>query len=61
MFYKGIWYARESGYFTEAREMVLKSRECILKIYGEESEESLASSAMLASIYRLDGMWEKAE
>jgi hypothetical protein len=32
-----------------------------LEIFGEEGEESLASSAMLALAYRLEGWWEEAE
>ncbi|CAG8902930.1 unnamed protein product [Penicillium egyptiacum] len=61
LLYRGAWYAQESGYITEFREMASKSRKYRLKIFGEESEETLNSTAILAEAYSLEGWWEKAE
>jgi hypothetical protein len=41
--------------------MASKSREQRMKILGEEHQEALASTEMLAKGYWLEGRWEEAE
>jgi hypothetical protein len=41
--------------------MALISRECRLEFSGEESEETLHSTAILAAAYSLEGRWDKGE
>ncbi|KGO56393.1 Tetratricopeptide-like helical [Penicillium expansum] len=61
LLYKGAWYARESGNITESRDMASKSRKERVLMFGLEGEHTLNSTAMLASVYRLEGRWEEAE
>ncbi|KAJ5532209.1 hypothetical protein N7494_008761 [Penicillium frequentans] len=61
LLYRGAWYAQELGYITESREMASRSRKFRLKYLGEESEEALASTGILAEAYRFEGRWEEAE
>ncbi|KAJ6084179.1 hypothetical protein N7486_010979 [Penicillium sp. IBT 16267x] len=61
LLYKGAWYAQESGYFAEMREMASKSREYRQKTGGAEDKDTLASTAMLATAYQLEGQWDEAE
>jgi tetratricopeptide (TPR) repeat protein len=59
--YRGAWYAQESGLLAESSEMASRSRDCRMKLFGEEGEETLDSSEMLAVAYLLEGWWEEAE
>ncbi|KAJ5414716.1 hypothetical protein N7509_001343 [Penicillium cosmopolitanum] len=61
LLYNGAWYATESGNIADAREMALNSRKQRVKIKGEEDEESLSSTEMLAMAYLHEGRWEEAE
>ncbi|KAJ5810431.1 uncharacterized protein N7503_002649 [Penicillium pulvis] len=61
LLYRGAWYAQELGYITESREMASRSRKFRLEILGKESEETIASTAMLAGAYCFEGRWEEAE
>ena len=61
LLYRGAWYASESGNALDMREIALKSREQRMQLFGEQDEECLESSAMLATVYRLEGQWGKAE
>ncbi|KAJ6109292.1 hypothetical protein N7486_001526 [Penicillium sp. IBT 16267x] len=61
LLYRGAWYAQESGNITESRDMASKSRRERVKMFGLEGEQTLDSTAMLASVYRLEGRWEEAE
>ena len=61
LLYKGAWYAQESGKIAESRDMASKSREERLLLFSLEDEQTLDSTAMLASIYCFEGRWEEAE
>ncbi|KAJ5655131.1 hypothetical protein N7507_007081 [Penicillium longicatenatum] len=61
LLYRGAWYALESGSIAEVREMASKSLKYRMKLLGADHEEALASTAMLAEGYSLEGLWEKAE
>ncbi|KAJ5644831.1 hypothetical protein N7507_010842 [Penicillium longicatenatum] len=61
LLYRGAWYAQESGHIAESREMASKSREYRQKTYGTDDESTLASTAILADAYRLEGRWKEAE
>ncbi|KAJ5901577.1 hypothetical protein N7495_002105 [Penicillium taxi] len=61
LLYRGAWYSQERGHIAESKEMALKSREERLASFGARAEETLDSSAMLATVYRLEGMWKEAE
>ncbi|KAJ6103649.1 hypothetical protein N7486_003871 [Penicillium sp. IBT 16267x] len=61
LLYKGAWYARESGNLEESREMASKSRREHVLMFSLEGEQTLNSTAMVASVYRLEGRWEEAE
>jgi hypothetical protein len=58
---KGAWYASQSGILAGAREMASKSRKEIVRLLGEEHEDVLNSTAILARAWSLEGRWEKAE
>ncbi len=55
LLYRGAWYAALSGIIADAREMASKSRKQRVILLGDEDEEYLESTAMLATAYRLDG------
>lgn len=59
--YNGAWYALESGNITDAKDMASKSRQQRIKLLDAENEETLASTAMLARVYLLEGQWVEAE
>jgi tetratricopeptide (TPR) repeat protein len=59
--YRGAWYARQCGNISDSREMAYASRKERMKIDGAENKDTLASTAMLAVAYRLEGRWEEAE
>jgi tetratricopeptide (TPR) repeat protein len=61
LLYKGAWYARMCGNILDSREMASKSRNERVKMSGAEDEETLASTAMLAEVYRFEGRWKEAE
>ncbi|KAJ5819454.1 hypothetical protein N7474_005045 [Penicillium riverlandense] len=61
LLFKGAWYAQESGNITDAREMASKSRKQRVRLLGVTDGEALDSTAMLATAYRLGGLWEEAE
>ncbi|KAL3455044.1 P-loop containing nucleoside triphosphate hydrolase protein [Aspergillus heterothallicus] len=61
LLYRGAWYALQSGNIADAREMASKSHKQRLKLLGAEAKETLASTAILAEAYSLEGRWEKAK
>ncbi|KAJ5733743.1 hypothetical protein N7493_002529 [Penicillium malachiteum] len=61
LLYRGAWYAQESGNMAESMVMACKSRRERVLMFGLEDKETLASTAMLASVYRLEGRWGEAE
>ncbi|KAJ5034825.1 hypothetical protein NUH16_006270 [Penicillium rubens] len=61
LLYNGAWYAQVSGNIAESRDMASKSRRERVIMFGLEDEQTLNSTAMLASVYRLEGRWEEAE
>ncbi|KAL6228890.1 hypothetical protein BDW75DRAFT_246232 [Aspergillus navahoensis] len=61
LLYRGAWYASTSGNIADAKEMASKSHKQRLKLLGAQAEEALASTAMLAEAYSLEGRWDEAE
>ncbi|KAJ6013114.1 hypothetical protein N7522_003469 [Penicillium canescens] len=61
LLYRGAWYASQSGNIADVREMASMSRNQRMILFGEEHEEVLDSTSMLATAYRLEGRWEQAE
>jgi tetratricopeptide (TPR) repeat protein len=61
LLYRGAWYASQSGNIADARDMASKSHKQRLKLLGAQAEEALASTAMLAEAYALEGRWDEAE
>ncbi|KAJ5737346.1 uncharacterized protein N7483_002471 [Penicillium malachiteum] len=61
LLYRGAWYAWQSGNIADTREMAARSREQRMILLGQEHEEALNSTGMLAIAYWLDGRWEEAE
>ncbi|OOQ85866.1 TPR domain protein [Penicillium brasilianum] len=61
LLYKGAWYAQESGNIAESVDMAYKSRKEMASLFGSEDEQTLDGSVILASAYRLQGAWKKAE
>ncbi|KAJ5324219.1 hypothetical protein N7476_002819 [Penicillium atrosanguineum] len=61
LLYRGAWYASESGNIADVREMASKSRKQRVISLGAEDKETLASTAMLAKAYSLEGRWKEAE
>ncbi|KAK9604423.1 hypothetical protein V6Z93_002391 [Aspergillus fumigatus] len=61
LLYRGAWYASTSGNIADARDMASKSHKQRLKLLGAQAEEALASTAMLAEAYSLEGRWDEAE
>ncbi|KAJ6126484.1 hypothetical protein N7523_002096 [Penicillium sp. IBT 18751x] len=61
LLYRGAWYASESGNVADVREMASKSQKHRVELLGAEDDEALASTAMLAEAYSLEGRWDEAE
>ncbi|CAI7635713.1 unnamed protein product [Penicillium palitans] len=61
LLHRGAWYASEVGNILDMKEMASRSRNQRLKLFGGEDDESLESTAMLATVYWLEGQWEEAE
>ncbi|KAJ5825761.1 hypothetical protein N7474_002899 [Penicillium riverlandense] len=61
LLYNGAGYAWRSGNLADAREMASKSLEQNRDLLGEEDPATLASTAMLARVYHLQGQLEEAE
>ncbi|KAJ5979972.1 hypothetical protein N7481_007270 [Penicillium waksmanii] len=61
LLHKGAWYARGSGKIAESIDMASKSRNERASLFGSDGEETLDSTAILASVHRLQGRWEEAE
>ncbi|KAJ6133755.1 hypothetical protein N7523_000077 [Penicillium sp. IBT 18751x] len=61
LLYKGAWYAQECGNIPDSQEMAFMSRKYRMKILGAEDKNTLRSTAMLATAYRLRGRWKEAE
>ena len=61
LLYRGAWYAAESGNIEDIKDMAAKSRKQRVKLLGAEDEETLASTAMLATANSLQGRWKEAE
>ena len=59
--YKAAWYARRMGNGADTQLLGMKAKKAQEKILGEEHEDSIRSVAMVASGYKLQGMWELAE
>ncbi|OQE68903.1 hypothetical protein PENNAL_c0142G04568 [Penicillium nalgiovense] len=60
LLYRGAWYACQSGDIANARELAYKSREQRV-IFGDNHEDILSSTDMLAGAYLLEGQSEEAE
>ncbi|KAB8067091.1 TPR-like protein [Aspergillus leporis] len=58
--YKGAWFASAIGDIEDARDMASQSRMQRVRLLKSEHEDTLASTAMLASVHSLEGQWEKA-
>jgi tetratricopeptide (TPR) repeat protein len=54
-------FARSRGDFINSERMVKKATNVRKDLLGPESEETLSSSNILGSAYRLGGQWKKAE
>ncbi|KAL2859775.1 P-loop containing nucleoside triphosphate hydrolase protein [Aspergillus lucknowensis] len=61
LLHRGAWYASESGNIADAKDMASKSHKERLDLLGAEAEEALASTAILAHAYSLEGRWDGAE
>lgn len=61
MLYRGAWYAHEIGYASESVEMASLSREYRLDAFGEEDEDTLDCSELLAAIFRRQGRLMESE
>ncbi|KAJ5808841.1 hypothetical protein N7474_010110 [Penicillium riverlandense] len=61
LLFRGAWYASKSGNITDVREMASRSRNERAALLGEEHEEVLDSTDMLAKAYWLEGQSEEAE
>ncbi|KAJ5149701.1 hypothetical protein N7448_001279 [Penicillium atrosanguineum] len=61
LLYKGAWYASQRGDYVDAREMASRSRNERAILFGEEHEEFVESTSMVAKIYWLEGRWQQAE
>ncbi|KAJ5256544.1 hypothetical protein N7478_012648 [Penicillium angulare] len=61
LLYRAAWYASQSGNIADTRDMAARSREERIILLGEEHEDVLSSTGMLATAYWLDGRWQEAE
>ena len=61
LLYNGAWYALGSGILVDGKDMALKSRKQRVRLLGEEHEEALNSTAILATAWSLEGHWEEAK
>jgi putative hemolysin len=61
LLYNGAWYALQSGIIADAKDMALISRKQRVRLLGEEHEDALNSTAILARAWSLQGNWENAE
>ncbi|KAJ6133730.1 hypothetical protein N7523_000052 [Penicillium sp. IBT 18751x] len=61
LLYNGAWYALRSGMITDGKNMALRSRKQRIRLLGEEHEEALNSTALLAIARSLEGYWKEAE
>ncbi|KAJ6120892.1 hypothetical protein N7523_005172 [Penicillium sp. IBT 18751x] len=61
LLFRGAWYALESGNIADVREMATRSRNELAALLGEEHEEVLDSTGILAKAYLHEGRWEEAE
>ncbi|KAJ5826076.1 hypothetical protein N7474_003214 [Penicillium riverlandense] len=61
LLYNSAWYALWSGILADGKDMALKSRKQRVILLGEEHEEALDSTTMLARAWSLQGHWEEAE
>jgi hypothetical protein len=59
--YKAAWYTLEVGNGAEAEELSAKAMEARTRLLGHNHEDSLASKAMVGSVYIFQGRWEAAE
>ncbi|KAJ5813634.1 uncharacterized protein N7503_000384 [Penicillium pulvis] len=58
---RAAWYAQATGNIAESVEMASKSTNENLKSLGVDSKETLKSATILATAYRLGGLWGAAE
>ncbi|CAG8083911.1 unnamed protein product [Penicillium salamii] len=61
LLYRAAYYASQRGNIADTREMAARSREQRMILLGEEHEEVLNSTVMLAKAHWLDDRWEEAE
>ena len=59
--YRAAWYAESMVDGIEAQEMSTLSMKIRAELLGQEHEDTLASKAILSSVYRLRGRWDIAE
>ncbi|KAJ5965914.1 hypothetical protein N7481_012628 [Penicillium waksmanii] len=58
---RAAWYAQLNGNIAESVEMASKSKMQSLETFGADSTETLKSATILATAYRLKGLWRDAE
>ncbi|KAJ5973175.1 hypothetical protein N7481_010385 [Penicillium waksmanii] len=61
LLFRGAWYALKSGNIVDVREMASISRNALVSILGDEHEEVLDCTDILATAYLHEGQWDKAE
>ncbi|KAJ6035878.1 hypothetical protein N7540_000157 [Penicillium herquei] len=59
--YRGACFASGRGNVADLRRMASKSREQRMKWLGDDDEEAVSSTAMLAEAYFIEGLWKEAE
>ncbi|CAG8947722.1 unnamed protein product [Penicillium salamii] len=61
LLYRGAWYALQIGNITDARQMAFQSRNHRMNLLGDEHEDTIDSTSMMATAYCHEGRWEEAE
>ncbi|KAJ5667191.1 hypothetical protein N7507_003055 [Penicillium longicatenatum] len=61
LLFRAAWYMQEAGNYAESIKLAIRSRKQRLKDFGEEDEETLASSTQLGKAYWLEGQFKEAE
>lgn len=61
LLFKGAWYASQIGNITDARQMAFQSRNNRMILLGDEHEDSIDSTIMLATAYWDECRWEEAK
>lgn len=61
LLFRGVWYSLPADNIADVTDIASKSRDERTAFLGEEHEEVLDSTGMLATAYWLDGRSEEAE